>query len=45
MALEYFVNKYLTPRFPNVGMTSHFKLPSRVDSAKVGKGEVVVYQR
>jgi hypothetical protein len=45
MALEYFVNKYLTPRFPNVGMTSHFKLPSRVDSAKVGKGEVTVYQR
>jgi hypothetical protein len=45
MALEYFVNKYLTSRFPNVGMTSHFKLPSRVDSAKVGKGEVRVYQR
>ncbi len=45
IALEYFVNKYLTSRFPNVGMTSHFKLPSRVDSAKVGKGEVTVYQR
>jgi hypothetical protein len=45
MALEYFVEKYLTPKFPNVGMTSHFKLPSRVDSAKLGKGEVAVYQR
>ena len=45
MALEYFVNKYLTSRFPNVGMTSHFKLPSRVDSAKVDTGKVVVYQR
>jgi len=45
MALEYFVNKYLTSRFPNVGMTSHFKLPSRVDSAKVETGKVVVYQR
>jgi hypothetical protein len=45
MALEYFVNKYLTSRFPNVGMTSHFKLPSRVDSATVGKGKVTVYQR
>ena len=45
MALEYFVNKYLTSKYPNVGMTSHFKLPSRVDSAKVGKGEVTVYQR
>jgi hypothetical protein len=45
MALEYFVNKYLTSRFPNVGMTSHFKLPSRVDSAKVDTGKVIVYQR
>src|SRR2546421_2714761 len=45
MALEYFVKKYLTSRFPNVGMTSRFKLPSRVDSAKVGKGEVTVNQR
>jgi hypothetical protein len=45
MALEYFVKKYLTSRFPNVGMTSNFKLPSRVDSAKVGKGQVTLYQR
>ncbi len=45
MALEYFVEKYLTPKFPNVGMTSHFKLPSRVDSAKVETGKVTVYQR
>jgi len=45
MALEYFVNKYLSSRFPNVGMTSHFKLPAKVDSATVGKGEVTVNQR
>jgi hypothetical protein len=45
MALEYFVKKYLTSKFPNVGMTSHFKLPSRVDSAKVETAKVVVYQR
>src|SRR5882724_88336 len=44
-ALEYFVKKYLTSKFPNVGMTSHFKLPSRVDSAKVETTKVVVYQR
>ena len=44
-ALEYFVRKYLTSRFPNVGMTSHFKLPSRVDSAKVDSAKVIVYQR
>ena len=45
MALEYFVKKYLTSKFPNVGMTSHFKLPSRVDSAKVESAKVIVYQR
>jgi hypothetical protein len=45
MALEYFVSKYLTSRFPNVGMTSHFKLPARVDSAKVDAGKVIVFQR
>ena len=45
MALEYFVKKYLTSKFPNVGMTSHFKLPSRVDSAKVDSAKVIVYQR
>jgi hypothetical protein len=45
MALEYFVNKYLTPKYPNVGMTSRFKLPSRVDSAKVEAAKVTAYQR
>src|SRR3954471_17508698 len=45
MALEYFVSKYLTPKFPNVGMTSNFKLPSRVDSAKVETAKVTLSQR
>ena len=45
MALEYFVNKYLTSRFPNVGMISHFKLPSKVDSATLGQAQVTVNQR
>jgi len=45
MALEYFVSKYLTSRFPNVGMTSHFKLPSKVDSATLGQAQVTVNQR
>lgn len=45
VALEYFVNKYLTSKYPNVGMTSHFKLPSRVDSAKVETAKVTLSQR
>jgi len=45
VALEYFVEKYLTSKYPNVGMTSRFKLPSRVDSAKVETAKVTVNQR
>jgi hypothetical protein len=45
VALEYFVKKYLTSKYPNVGMTSNFKLPSRVDSAKVETAKVTLSQR
>jgi hypothetical protein len=45
VALEYFVKKYLTSKYPNVGMISRFKLPSRVDSAKVETAKVTLSQR
>ncbi len=44
-ALEFFVQHYLTPRYPNVGMTSTFKLPLRIQSARVETGKVVLEQR
>ncbi len=44
-ALELFVNKYLTPKYPNVGMDSQFQLPSRIDSATVGYHKVTVIQK
>jgi len=44
-ALEWFVQHYLTPRYPNVGMTSTFKLPLRIDSAVVETGKVILVQR
>lgn len=43
-ALEWFVQHYLTPKYPNVGMTSTFKLPLRIDSATVEAGKVVLLQ-
>ena len=43
--LEFFVQRYLTPRYPNVGMTSTFKLPLRIDSAAVESGKVRLVQR
>ena len=44
-ALEFFVEKYITPRYPNVGMTSTFKMPLRIQTARVESGKVVLEQR
>jgi len=44
-ALEWFVQHYLTPKYKNVGMTSTFKLPLRIDSAVVEAGKVKLVQR
>ena len=44
-ALEWFVQRYITPRYPNVAMTSAFKLPLRIDSAAVESGKVILVQR
>lgn len=45
MALEYFVDKYITAKYPNIGMDSQFKLPDRIDSAAVGYHKVTVIQK
>lgn len=45
MALEYFVDKYITAKYPNIGMDSQFKLPDRIDSATVGYHKVTVIQK
>lgn len=44
-ALQFFVQHYLTPRYPNVGMASTFKLPLRIQSARVETGKVILEQR
>jgi hypothetical protein len=45
MALEFFAQRYLTPKYPNVGVTSTFKLPLRIDSATVDTGKVRLIQK
>lgn len=44
-ALELFVQKYLQPKYPNVGMTSQFALPSKIDTAIVGQHKLTVTQK
>ena len=45
MALQYFVEKYVTPKYPNVGLDSQFKMADRVDTAVVGYHKLTVTQK
>ena len=45
MLLQLFVQHFLTPKYPNVGITSTFKLPLRIDSAVVESGQVRLAQK
>ena len=43
--LELFVEKYLKPKYPDIGMDSRFALPARVDSAVIGLHNVTLTQQ
>jgi hypothetical protein len=45
LALEFFIARYITPKHPNVGLDSTFKLPSHIDTAVVGQGTLTVTQK
>jgi hypothetical protein len=44
-ALQLFVEKYLQPKYTDVGLTSQFLLPDRIDTAIVGLHKVTVTQK
>ena len=43
--LQLFVEKYLQPKYPNVGLDSRFGLPDRIDTAIVGQHRLTVAQK
>lgn len=43
--LEVFVEKYVTPKYPGVGLDSSFRLPDKIETATVGSHELAVVQR
>lgn len=43
--VQMFVEKCLAPKYPDIGMNSRFALPSRIDSAVVGKHVLTVIQK
>jgi hypothetical protein len=45
IALEFFLNKYITPKYPNVGMDSVFRLPCKIDLAIVGYHKLTITQK
>lgn len=44
-ALELFVQKYLKPKYPDIGIDSRFALPARVDTATIGLHKVTLVQK
>lgn len=45
VALEFFVEKYLKPKYPNIGLDSEFALPDRIDTATVGYHKLTITQK
>lgn len=45
IALQYFVDKYVTSKNPDLGLDSQFQLPDRIDTATVGYHKLTVTQR
>jgi hypothetical protein len=45
MALEFFVAKFVTPKYPNAGLDSTFQMPERIDTAAVGNHKLTVTQK
>jgi hypothetical protein len=45
MALQFFVDKYITSKYPDIGMDSKFELPDKIDTGTVGYHKLTVTQR
>jgi hypothetical protein len=43
--LELFVEKYLQPKYPQIGIDSRFTLPDRIDTATVGQHQITLTQK
>lgn len=45
IALEFFMEHYITPKYSNVGMDSTFALAERIDTATIGNHQLTVTQK
>jgi hypothetical protein len=45
MALQFFLDHYVRPKHPEVGMDSVFALPERIDTATIGDHQLILTQK
>jgi hypothetical protein len=45
MALQFFLDRYVRPKHPEVGMDSVFALPDRIDTATIGDHQLILTQK
>jgi hypothetical protein len=43
--LQLFIDKYLRPKYPQVGLDSEFNLPARIDAAVIGSRTLTITQK
>jgi hypothetical protein len=43
--LQLFVDKFLTPKYPDLGIDSQFQMADRIDSATVGTHQLIIIQK
>jgi hypothetical protein len=45
LALQFFLDRYVRPKHPEVGMDSVFALPARIDTATIGDHQLIMTQK
>jgi len=45
IALEFFIDRYIKPKHPEIGLDSRFQMPDRIDTAVAGQHQVTVVQK
>jgi hypothetical protein len=45
MALQFFMDRYIAPKYPGVGLDSTFQMPERIDTATIGAHTLTVTQK
>jgi hypothetical protein len=45
IALQFFIDRYIKPKHPEIGIDTRFHMPDRIDTAVVGQHQVAIGQK